>query len=181
MPNADVTRSAEPFMAGVRDNMVPVGKFLVSMKSFEVLHLTVQPRALGVFMMACSGKSIKQLGNNAGEMPVVVYKLLCFASSAWIFFIQLLQLECVNSGSRVLITHPTVQIMSPGGVVGLEPELIHGRNVMVSILVCFLFTSGRIFTSVPLRILALSSAFNLTLGHLRLYVNLATVVPEMWV
>jgi len=38
-----------------------------------------------------------------------------------------------------------------------------GRNVMLFIPVCLLFVNVRIFTSAPLRILALSSAFNLAL------------------
>ena len=37
-------------------------------------------------------------------------------------------------------------------------------NMMVFIPIYFLFTNGRILTSAPLRILALSSAFNFTLG-----------------
>ena len=33
-------------------------------------------------------------------------RVLCFASSAWILFIQPFQLECGNSGYCTLITHP---------------------------------------------------------------------------
>jgi len=39
-----------------------------------------------------------------------------------------------------------------------------GRNMMVFIPVCFLLVNERIFTSAPLRILALSTAFNFILG-----------------
>ena len=39
-----------------------------------------------------------------------------------------------------------------------------GRSMMVFIPVCFLLVNGRIFTSALLRILALSSALNFTLG-----------------
>ena len=62
-------------------------------------------------------------------------RVLCFASSAWIVFIKPFQLECGNSGSWPLITHPAARsvaqseewlVMSQSG-----GELSDGRNVLV--------------------------------------------------
>ena len=53
-----------------------------------------------------------------------------------------------------------------------------GRNMMVFIPVCFLLVNGKIFTSAPLRILALSTAFNFILGIAAAFVDLEEEVPE---
>jgi len=96
--------------------------------------------------------------------------VLCFASSAWIVVIQPFQLECGNSGSWALIIHSAAQSVSPGvrssgwSWARQEDDSAMGRNVMLFIPVCFLFVNGRIFTAAPFRILALSVAFNFTLG-----------------
>ena len=67
--------------------------FLVSRQSFEFLHI-------GVLMMACSGKYINHLGNNAGQIPVVVGMAL--GSSKYLYHIYLvvaLHPECRHSSS----------------------------------------------------------------------------------
>ena len=95
--------------------------------------------------------------------------VLCFVSSAWILFIQPFQLECENSQSWALITHPAAQSVSPGAQEWLVMSQIGGElsnwqkhDGVYSCL--FALVNGRFFTSGPLRILALSSTFNFTLG-----------------
>lgn len=63
-------------MAGVADNMVPVvcepfKGVLVIKLSFEFLEeLKVQLCALGILIMACSGKDVEHLGNMQDRCPL---------------------------------------------------------------------------------------------------------------
>ena len=54
--------------------ILPMLKFSYKQEvNIEVLHKwTVQSRALAVLMLACSGIYIQYIGNNAGEIPIVV-------------------------------------------------------------------------------------------------------------
>lgn len=92
-----------------------------------------------------------------------------FSLHAWILFIQPFQLECRNSES-CFFYHPP---RCPECVAWSEEWLVMsqeegssamGRNVMAFIPICFLLVNERIFTSAPLRIFALLSAFSFTLG-----------------
>ena len=63
-------------MAGVTDNIVPVGSETFYGVLISKHELTIQPCTLGVLMMACRSQDVKNFGNSAGQMPVVVCKSL---------------------------------------------------------------------------------------------------------
>ena len=88
--------------------------------------------------------------------------VLCFSSLSWILFSWI-----AGTQDRWLWSSTSVHSVSPGVRSGWswardEKSSARGRNVIVFVPISFTFVNGLIFTSAPLRILALLSAFNFT-------------------
>ena len=102
---------------------------------------------------------------------------LCFASSAFILFIQPFHLHCGNSRSGVY--RPEGGVVVVGSQTGIE--LSKWKNVILFIRFSFWLVNWRISTSTSLRILALPAAFNFTLETADIFCgDLANMMPEMW-